>query len=95
MKLILSIGILSICFATAVSAHGIPTVEHMSCSAAQAFVAKHGRYYKDMGVDGAIPIYPAQSLQKANCGGRTMTSPQMERTLDNKHCIVSWYCRAQ
>ena len=93
MKLLLVASLLSLFFACAASAE-VPTVEHMTCRQAQAYADKYGRYWKDAGVDGAIPIYPVTGLRKANCGGRTTTTPQWEQTLDNRHCIVGWYCRS-
>lgn len=87
MKLVLTALLL---FGFAASAQ--TTVDKMTCAAAQEFAGKHGRYYVDGGPDGAIPIYPAFSLDKLNCSGRTLVRPEMRRTLDNPNCPVSWYC---
>ncbi|MGZ3713055.1 MAG: hypothetical protein ACXVBE_14920 [Bdellovibrionota bacterium] len=95
MKLALGTSALLLSFNLIASASHIRTVEQMSCSEAQAYAAKNKRYYKNVGPDGAIPIYPVYGLKDSNCGGRTGTSPQWEQTLDNKHCIVGYYCRAQ
>lgn len=92
MKRLVSVSaiLLSISFAASAQV----TVDQMTCAQAQAYVAEHERYYKDAGIDGAIPIYPVYSLEKANCGGKTTTTPQMERTLDNPDCILGWYCKS-
>ena len=92
MRLKLGVSALSLFFGFAAMAH-VP-VERMTCSKAQAYVKAHNGYWKDAGPDGEIPIYPVFGLGTANCGGRTITNAQMERTLDNKHCILGYYCNS-
>ena len=92
MKLNFIVGSAVLFCGFAASAH--TPVEQMTCAHAQAYAEKHGMYWKDAGPDGQIPIYPVYTLEKANCGGRTMTSAQMEQTLDVDDCIVGWYCRS-
>lgn len=70
------------------------TVDKMTCAQAQAYSEANGRYWVDAGPDGAIPIYPTYTLETVNCGGRTTTTPELRRTLDNPECIVSWYCKS-
>lgn len=92
MKLTASVS--AILFSVSLSAAAQVTVDQMTCEQAQAYSAKHGRYYKNGGVDGPIPIYPTYTLDKINCTGKTLVSAQTERTLDVADCILSWYCRS-
>lgn len=97
MKHLIVIGLLVFVAAKHVTAQarGPVTIDRMTCKEAYAYATKYGRYWKNMGPDGAIPIYPVHSLEKVNCGGRTGTSPIIERTRDRRDCIVGWYCRSQ
>jgi hypothetical protein len=94
MKKKMTVIALLLSYGFAASAQRVVTVEHMTCEQAQNYAKTYKRYWKDAGPDGAIPIYPVYQLDNVNCGGRTYTRPQMERTLDDAHCIVGYYCNS-
>lgn len=93
MKLHLCLGALLLSVGFTASAEKIVTVDHMTCKHAQTYAAHYGRYWKDAGPDGAIPIYPINTLDSLRCG-KAYPRPQMERTLDNPECILSYYCNS-
>jgi hypothetical protein len=68
-------------------------VSHMTCSQAHAYAMKHGYYLKDT-ADGLMPMYPIEPTAGGlHCSGsRNTTVPQTERTLDQRACVLSWYC---
>ena len=86
----IAFGLLSFFAATAASAH-VP-VEQMACAQAQAYASHYGMYWKDAGPDGQIPIAPVFQLNTIHCVGRYIVTAQVERTADNRQCVVGYYC---
>lgn len=68
------------------------TVDTKTCAQAQAYVAKHGRYYLNAGQDGAIPIYPIYTKDTIKCTGRSLVTQEVVSTSDNPHCSIGFYC---
>lgn len=94
MKLQLCLTALLATVSLSASAHSVVTVEHMTCQQAENYVKHFGRYWKDAGPDGAIPIYPVYTLENIKCTGKVTVTAQTERTLDDANCVVGYYCKS-
>lgn len=92
--LILSVLALVVVTASAQAARGPVTVDRLTCGQAQAVVAKYHTYWKNVGADGAVRIYPVAPRETLLCKGRESAAPVVESTRDNSQCVVGWYCRA-
>ena len=90
---LLALSLFAISSYASARVRGPVTVDHMTCSEAQAYTLKYKRYYKNMGPDGAIPIYPVLTIPELKVG-KCFVAPIVERTANNAHCIVGYYCNS-
>lgn len=72
----------------------VSVVEDMTCAQARAYVTEHKRYYKMTEKDGALPIYPVQSVTKdPTCGRKEVVVYELVHTRDNARCHVGYGCK--